>query len=159
MNEYKFSYEVLENDAMLKAEDRALLLKARSVTVEAYAPYSGFFVGAAALLANGQIVTGTNQENASFPVGICAERVLLSAVTSLHKDIAIHTIAISYKKKFGESDSPISPCGICRQSLVEFENRFKSPVRLILSGQQGKVFILGSASFLLPLSFGSKDLG
>jgi len=159
VNEYKFSYEVLENDAMLKAEDRALLLKARSVTVEAYAPYSGFFVGAAALLANGQIVTGTNQENASFPVGICAERVLLSAVTSLHKDIAIHTIAISYKKKFGESDSPISPCGICRQSLVEFENRFKSPVRLILSGQQGKVFILGSASFLLPLSFGSKDLG
>jgi len=159
VNEYKFSYEVLENDAMLKAEDRALLLKARSVTVEAYAPYSGFFVGAAALLANGQIVTGTNQENASFPAGICAERVLLSAVTSLHKDIAIHTIAISYKKKFGESDSPISPCGICRQSLVEFENRFKSPVRLILSGQQGKVFILGSASFLLPLSFGSKDLG
>jgi cytidine deaminase len=159
VNEYKFSYEVLGNDAMLKAEDRALLLKARAVTEEAYAPYSGFFVGAAALLANGQIVTGTNQENASFPAGICAERVLLSAVTSLHKGIAILTIAISYKKKSGESDNPVSPCGICRQSLVEFENRFKSSIRLILSGQQGKVFILGSASFLLPLSFGSKDLG
>ena len=158
MVQYKFSYEVLENDALLNAADHALLVKARSVTEEAYAPYSDFFVGAAALLANGQMVTGTNQENASFPAGICAERVLLSAITSLYRGIAIETIAISYKRKYGESNYPISPCGICRQSLVEFESRFENPIRLILSGQQGKIFIIYSASFLLPLSFGSKDL-
>ena len=159
LKQLTFEFEELSGDGDLNLQNLELLNKARAITSNAYAPYSKFFVGAAALLSNKKIITATNQENASFPAGICAERVLLSAVTSLHKDIAIHTIAISYKKKSGESDSPISPCGICRQSLVEFENRFKSPVRLILSGQQGKVFILGSASFLLPLSFGSKDLG
>ena len=158
VNEYKFSYQVLESDALLNAEDQAVLLRARTITAEAYAPYSDFFVGAAALLVNGQIVTGTNQENASYPAGICAERVLLSAITSLYGTIAIKTIAISYNKKYGESNYPVSPCGICRQSLVEFESRINSPIRLILSGQEGKVFIIGSASYLLPLSFGSKDL-
>lgn len=157
-NEYKFSYQVLENDALLDEESRALLLKARTVTAEAYAPYSDFFVGAAALLANGQIVTGTNQENASYPAGICAERVLLSAVAALYGTIVIKTIAVSYNKKYGVSNYPVSPCGICRQSLAEFESRTNTPIRLILSGQEGKVFVIDSASYLLPFSFGSNDL-
>lgn len=157
-HEYRFSYQVLEHDSLLDAESQAVLLKARAVTAEAYAPYSEFFVGAAALLANGKIVTGTNQENASYPAGICAERVLLSTIAALYGAIAIKILAVSYNKKYGESNYPVSPCGICRQSLAEFEQRVNSPIRLILSGQQGKVFVLEKASFLLPLSFGSKDL-
>ena len=158
VKEYKFSYRELDDDSLLSGEDHLLLTRAREVTEQAYAPYSNFFVGAAALLTNKEIVTATNQENASFPAGICAERVLLSAITSLHGTTAIDTIAISYNKKNGESDHPISPCGICRQSLVEFESRVKKPIRLILAGMKGKVAILDTVSFLLPLNFGSEEI-
>ena len=158
LKEYKFSYHELDDDSLLNKEDHLLLSKAREVTAQAYAPYSNFFVGAAALLANKKIITATNQENASFPVCICAERVLLSAITSVYGTTAVDTIAISYDKKNGESDHPISPCGICRQSLVEFESRVKKPIRLILGGMKGKVAVLDSASFLLPLNFGSEEI-
>ncbi len=159
MKEYKFSYLELENDSELNQQDKSLLSKARDVTSHAYAPYSNFFVGAAALLGNKEIVTATNQENASFPVGICAERVLLSAVSSLYDNVAIDTIAISYdNKNKDKSDHPVAPCGICRQSLIEFENRFNHPIRLILSGMVGKVIIIESASQLLPFHFSSKDM-
>jgi len=158
LKEYKFSYSELDNGSSLNTADKLLLSKAREVTQRAYAPYSEFFVGAAALLVNKEIITATNQENASFPAGICAERVLLSAITSLYGEIAIDTIAISYNKKNGKSNHPISPCGICRQSLIEFESRINKPIRLILSGMEGKVIIVDSASLLLPLNFNAKDL-
>ena len=158
VKEYKFSYRELDDDSLLSGEDHLLLTRAREVTEQAYAPYSNFFVGAAALLTTKEIVTATNQENASFPAGICAERVLLSAITSLYGTTAIDTIAISYNKKNGESDHPISPCGICRQSLVEFESRVKKPIRLILAGMKGKVAILDTVSFLLPLNFGGEEI-
>src|SRR5580658_10187713 len=112
--EYHFSYEVYESAAELPAEDALLLDKAREATAHAYAPYSHFRVGAAARLNNSQIVTGANQENASFPVGICAERVLLSSAASLYPGMPIQAIAISYFNEKGPSDKPISPCGICR---------------------------------------------
>lgn len=139
--------------------DAALLTKARQVAEQAYAPYSHFFVGAAALLTNGEIVTGTNQENASYPVGICAERVLMSAASSVYPNIGIKTMAISYHNyNGGESNTPASPCGMCRQSLVEFENRFNTPMRIILSGLKGKVLVLEGCQQLLPLSFSGDDL-
>jgi len=156
--QYNFQFEVYSSTYDLNNTDNELLQKAIEATNHAYAPYSNFFVGAAARLKDGTIVTGANQENASFPVGICAERVLLSAVTSVYGTIAIDAIAISYNKKNGESDHPISPCGVCRQSLVEFESRVKKPIRLILGGMKGKVAILDSASFLLPLNFGSEEI-
>jgi len=158
LKEYKFSYREMDDDSLLSKEDHLLLSRARQVTEQAYAPYSNFFVGAAALLANKEIVTATNQENASFPAGICAERVLLSAVTALYGTMAIDTIAISFNKKNGESDHPISPCGICRQSLVEFESRVNNPIRLILAGMKGKVAIVDSVSYLLPLNFGGEEI-
>ena len=158
VKEYKFSYRELDDDSLLSGEDHLLVTKARGVTAQAYAPYSNFFVGAAALLTTKEIVTATNQENASFPAGICAERVLLSAITSLYGTRAIDTIAISYNKKNGESDHPISPCGICRQSLVEFESRVNNPIRLILAGMKGKVAIVDSVSYLLPLNFGGEEI-
>ena len=153
-----FEYTEYESDDELMRDEKALLQTAKQTTANAYAPYSGFLVGAAALLVNGEIVTGTNQENASYPVGICAERVLLSAASSLFPGVGIKTIAISYNNTHGESNRPVSPCGICRQTLVEFENRTHQPIRLILSGLRGKVQLIESASLLLPLSFTDDDL-
>jgi cytidine deaminase len=156
--EYHFSYEVYDSVADLNEQDAWLVNEAREVTSAAYAPYSNFNVGAVAKLANGEIVAGTNQENASYPVGICAERVLLGSAASLYPNIAIDTIAISYDNTSGVSNHPISPCGMCRQALVEYEERVKQPIRLILSGLDGRVFIIANANALLPLSFGSVDL-
>ena len=156
--ESRFEYDVFNSIEELNEKDAWLLNEAREVTANAYAPYSNFHVGAVAKLANGEIVAGTNQENASYPVGICAERALLSSAASLYPNIAIDTIAISYDNTRGESNRPISPGGMCRQALVEYEERVKQPIRLILSGLDGKVFIIEKANALLPLSFGSVDL-
>lgn len=155
---YQFSYEVYNSVDELSAPDAWLVNEAREVTASAYAPYSNFNVGAVAKLVNGEIVAGTNQENASYPVGLCAERVLLSSAATLYPHIGIDTIAISYNNTNGESNHPISPCGICRQSLVEYEERTKHPIRLILSGMEGKVIVVQNSGLLLPLSFGSADL-
>ncbi len=155
---YQFSYDVYDSVNDLNEQDAWLVNEAREVTADAYAPYSNFNVGAVAKMATGEIVAGTNQENASYPVGLCAERVLLSSAATLYPNIAIDTIAISYHNMNGESKHPISPCGMCRQSLAEYEERVKQPIRLILSGMEGKVFIIEKANSLLPLSFGSVDL-
>lgn len=156
--EYQFNYEVYESVDDLPEIDAMLLKKARDTTATAYAPYSKFNVGAVARLKNGALVAGTNQENASYPVGICAERVLLASAATNHPNIAIDTMAISYHNTQGESAHPISPCGMCRQSLVEYEERLNQPIRLILSGLEGKVVVIEKANSLLPLSFGSADL-
>jgi cytidine deaminase len=153
-----FEYDVYNSIRELHASDAAILRKARSVTRQAYAPYSNFFVGAAALLANGKTATGTNQENASYPVGICAERVLLSTISSLYPGAAIRTIAVSYAGYKVKADHPVSPCGMCRQALLEYETRSKKPIRIILSGQTGKVFIIRSVSQLLPFAFTNVEL-
>jgi cytidine deaminase len=154
----QFEYEVYPSVKSLEKEDIILLEKARVVTETAYAPYSDFQVGAVALLANGEIVQGSNQENASYPVGLCAERVLLSAISSIHSNTQIKTIAISYHNLNGKSNRPISPCGICRQTLLEYEMRQKHPIRLIMGGMDGKVFVIPNAGMLLPLSFTGDDL-
>ncbi len=154
----EFTYEVYENISELKEEDARLLLKAREVLDKAYAPYSNFHVGAVAQLINGEEVTGTNQENASYPVGICAERVLLGTAANMFPEIPIKTMAISYGGKDVVSNHPISPCGMCRQALLEFENRVNQPIRVILGGMEGQIFILPSASFLLPFAFTKEEL-
>jgi cytidine deaminase len=155
----QFSVEIYDSSDELAAGDAALLASARTTTKQAYAPYSKFLVGAVAAMANGETVAGTNQENASYPVGICAERVLLSITASQYPGMAIKTIAISYHNLHGESAHPISPCGICRQTLVEYEERVNHPIRIIMSGMNGQVFIVESARKLLPLSFSPSDLG
>ncbi len=156
--ELKFTIEVYDSSDELNDDDAFLLSEARSVTQFAYAPYSNFQVGAVAKLVNGEIVSGTNQENASYPAGICAERSLLSAASSNHPGVAIETMALTYNNLKGESDTPVSPCGICRQSLSEFQNRFQKPIRVILSGMKGKVQIIDNAGYLLPLAFTSENL-
>lgn len=158
IEEFKFNFQVYESIDDLNNEDAELLREARKVTQFAYAPYSNFKVGAFAKLLNGESVSGTNQENASFPAGICAERTLMSTASSLYPGIGIKTIAISYNNLNGGSDKPISPCGICRQSFVEFQERTKNPIRIILSGLEGNVQIIENAADLLPLVFGAADM-
>ena len=154
----EISYKVFDDISELSTQDAWLLNEARDVTKQAYAPYSNFYVGAAAKLVNGEIVAGTNQENASYPVGLCAERVLLASASTLYPEIAIETMAISYHSGNGDSNKPIAPCGMCRQSLQEYEIRVKQPIRLILGGLEGKIFIFEKASQLLPLGFTSESM-
>jgi len=158
--EQRFDFEMYNDISELSKEDAVLLEEARKTTQKAYAPYSNFLVGAAAIFNNGEMVYGTNQENASYPVGICAERVLLASASMIQTDVPIKTMAISYNNlsRNGGSDRPISPCGMCRQSLAEYEIRTAQPMRLILSGMEGKVMIIESASQLLPFSFGSDSM-
>jgi cytidine deaminase len=156
--QYNFQFKVYSSINDLNNDDAELLQKAIEATNHAYAPYSNFFVGAAARLKDGTIVTGGNQENASFPVGICAERVLLSSVSSQHSSTIIETIAVSYDNRNGESNKPITPCGLCRQTLFEYEQRQQQPIRLILGGMEGEVYVIEKASLLLPLSFTKEDL-
>jgi cytidine deaminase len=151
--EHSFSFEVYDSADELGREDADLLKRARSVTQQAYAPYSHFKVGAVARLKNGETVHGSNQENASFPAGLCAEGVVLATASSLYPGIPIDTLAISYDNERGPSDKPISPCGICRQSIREFEQRTGQSIRLLLGGQEGKVYLVPEASMLLPLAF------
>ena len=150
--------EILDSDAELTAADLSLLDQARCATKLAYAPYSKFNVGAAAILSNGKVLLGSNQENASFGATICAERVLLSSLAVTEPGQHIATIAISYNNTGGESDKPISPCGICRQSLLEHETNAKYAMRIIMSGLSGKVWIINGASVLLPLGFTNADM-
>lgn len=156
--EYKFEYTVFDSIADLPEADAALLQEAKATTKFAYAPYSHFKVAAVAKLTNGEIVKGTNQENASYPVGICAERVLLSTAASIFPEVAIETMAITYHNLNGASLMPVSPCGMCRQALVEFEDRTNHAIRLILGGAEGPVYLLEKSSQLLPFSFGGSDL-
>ncbi|WP_018629527.1 cytidine deaminase [Niabella aurantiaca] len=156
---FQFTYTVAEDSSALAAEDAALLQQARKTTRRAYAPYSRFSVACAAKLANGRTVVGSNQENASYPVGICAERALLATVGTQYSDEPILTLAVAYHSHTGNSNRPISPCGMCRQALSEYEKRTGSPIRLLLSGMEGPVYIIDTIKDLLPLAFGNDDLG
>lgn len=157
-NKFEFNYTVFESIDELPEDQKQLLREARNVTENAYAPYSNFQVGAVAKLTNGETVSGSNQENASFPAGLCAERVLLSSASSLFPKIPIEAMAVSYKSENVKSDHPISPCGICRQTLQEYEDRMNQPMKLILGGMTGPVYVIDSASRLLPLAFTSEEL-
>ena len=150
---FEFEYEILEDIGGLSNDDQQLLEAAKKATKTAYAPYSNFYVGAAARLSNGQIVIGSNQESTSFPVGICAERTLLNSVGSQYPELTITAMAISYQPLNKDSIEPISPCGMCRQSLLDYENRYGAHIKIILSGMTGKVMVIPAAANLLPFGF------
>ena len=154
----EIEFTVYASSDELQENDKALLVKAREVTNMAYAPYSNFQVAAVAKLTNGEFVAGTNQENASTPAGLCAERVMLASASMLHPNIPIDTIAISYNNLKGTSCEPTTPCGICRQSLQEHEDRLHRPIRLVLGGLEGSVFVFEKSTSLLPLAFNGKEL-
>lgn len=155
--EYHFLYEEYASLVGLDEKDARLLQDAAAIAEAAYAPYSHFKVGAVALLNNGELVAGTNQENASYPVGICAERTLLAAAGTKFPDTAIRTMAITYLTSTNMR-APLSPCGMCRQALQEFEARTGQPIRLIMGHVSGRIYIIENASLLLPLAFSSSML-
>ncbi|GIV33240.1 MAG: cytidine deaminase [Chitinophagales bacterium] len=140
----------------LPEEDRQTLLQARQALSLAYAPYSRFQVGAAIRMSDGQIVRGSNQENAAFPLGICAERIALAARSVLAPNGTIISIAITSAEKHPQK--VISPCGMCRQALLEAELRQNHPIRIVLDGSDQTVYVLNSAADLLPLPFSSGNL-
>ena len=152
------SIEEFKSQTELPDQDADLLSAARENAKKAYAPYSNFQVGAAVLLANGQIITGNNQENAAYPSGLCAERVALFYAQSKYPDVAVKAIAVTAISSKIDISSPIPPCGACRQVLTEYENRHHSPMRVILQGERGSIVTLNSASDLLPLKFDSEFL-
>ena len=137
----------------LSETDRQLINMAIEGTSRSYAPYSHFHVGAAILLANGKMFIGCNQENAAFPAGICAERSSIFAAGAQYPDQAVLTLAITARNTKGELiDEPASPCGTCRQVIIETETRFKHPVRILLYGRK-RTFVIDSIKQLMPLSF------
>ncbi len=123
----------------------------------AYAPYSNFKVGAAVLLQNGAIITGNNQENAAYPSGLCAERVAMFYANAQYPNTPVVAIAVCGANSGGILPNPVSPCGSCRQVLIETEQRFKSPIKVLLIGAN-KINLIQNSTFLLPLSFSSEQL-
>ncbi len=136
----------------LNETDKKLVDEAKKATGSSYSPYSQFAVGAAALLANGTIVSGSNQENAAFPSGTCAERTTLFYANSQYPDQAIHTLAVAAYTQGAFLDIPISPCGACRQVILEVEKRYNHPIRILLFGEN-EIYEIKSIRDLLPLSF------
>lgn len=142
--------------AELPEADRELLELAARAAEGAYAPYSRFHVGAALRTADGRVVPGSNQENASFPVGTCAERAALNGAMSQWPSAKVEVMAVVVPGI--TADRPVSPCGICRQALLEQELRQGAPMRLLLGGAKGPIVELASARELLPLSFDASFL-
>lgn len=141
----------------LSPEERALVDAARAMTRKAYAPYSRFSVGAAIMLDNGVTVTGSNQENAAYPSGLCAERTAAYYANANYPDARFTAIAIAARDTSGEEIAdPISPCGACRQALAEYEQLAGKNVKVLLAGKNA-VYILPSVKSLMPLAFTSFD--
>ena len=136
----------------LEPEERSVALRAEKAAEKAYAPYSQFKVGASVLLKNGEIVDGSNQENAAYPSGICAERVAISYASANYPDLPVQVIAIAALKNDELTREPVSPCGFCRQVMIETELKQNSPLKIILIGKD-KVHVIDSARQLLPLYF------
>ena len=139
----------------LSDDAQGIIAAAEAAASKAYAPYSGFKVGAALLLANGEIITGANHENASFPAGICAERAALGAL-EMDEHHIVRAIAVAYKTSKEEKHPPLSPCGICRQSILEAQLHQGSAITVYMSSPDGEVIIVEDASYLLPFHFSSE---
>ncbi len=136
----------------LAAEDQQLVREAMKATDNSNAKYSHFRVGAALLLADGSVVIGANQENAVFPLGLCAERTAIFAAQAQRPDQAILKIAIAARNENGFMANPVSPCGSCRQVILEMEERYHQPIRIMLYGTSG-IYLIDSVRDLLPLCF------
>ncbi len=154
MREFEIKTKVVEmSPDELSPEFRTLVDRAKEMTYKSYAPYSKFCVGAAILLADGEIVTGANQENVAYPSGTCAERSACYYAHANHPDQRFVAIAIAARDTSGEFVlDPVAPCGACRQALLEYEAWGKKPVKVILVARD-KVFVVESVSALLPLAF------
>lgn len=152
------TFEVFESVEQLPDSIQSLMKSAIEIRKKAYAPYSRFRVGAAVFLDNGKVVVGSNQENAAYPSGLCAERVAIFQAGALYPDAKIVHIAISAASDTNPTDVPIPPCGACRQSIAEYEFRQKEDIELFFMGAKGAVYRSNSIANLLPLTFDPSSL-
>ena len=153
MPTHTITYQSFAGPEDLPEQDRNLLERAAEALEHAYAPYSKFRVGAAARLADGSTVLGWNTENAAYPMCLCAEPAALAAAASARPGMAVAALAITVRSPSQVLNTPATPCGSCRQQLLEHEARFGSPVRLILRGEAGPVYVFSAAGDLLPFGF------
>jgi len=153
----QIKYTEYEDTNQLPEEDNGLIMKAREAAKNAYAPYSGFRVGAAVLLENGVIVTGNNQENAAYPSGLCAERTALFYASSQYPKIPVVSIAISTINLTATPSELAKPCGACRQVIAEYEDVAGKPMQIILDSAN-KILVLNGIDSLLPLRFKKEDV-
>lgn len=147
-------YEV---NTQLPKEINSLIMEARESAKNAYAPYSGFRVGAAVLLGNGIIVTGNNQENSAYPSGLCAERTALFYASAQYPKIPVIAIAISTLNRTATPSDIAKPCGACRQVMAEYEDIAGNPIQIILDSTD-KILVLNGIDNLLPLRFKKEDV-
>ena len=145
--------EKYNNENELTSIEQQLLKDARKATYKSYAPYSKFHVGVAVLLNNGQIITANNQENAAFPSGSCAEQSAIFWIGANYPEYKIKAIAVIARPGSGDTFRGVSPCGACRQALLEYENRQNEPIRLLMLDSDDKIIISDSIGDLLPLKF------
>lgn len=143
----------------LDAESKYLVHKAKDAAQHAYAPYSKFHVGAALILEDNTLITGSNQENASYPLCMCAERVALYAASSLYPQKVIKKIAVVAQKKNQKELTAATSCGACRQVLLEYETRQKKSIEIVMLTRESNWVLLPAATFLLPYSFDKENLG
>ncbi|MDO6472966.1 cytidine deaminase [Maribacter sp. 1_MG-2023] len=160
MNQKKISFDITVYDSLteLKNNDQNLMSAAVKARQKAYAPYSSFNVGASVLLENGEIIEGNNQENASYPSGLCAERVAVFYAGAKYPSMKIKAIAITAASLNHEVSEPAAPCGNCRQAISEYEFRQQEPIRILLMGETGCIIECDSLADLLPLGFNSSFL-
>src|SRR5574344_1726626 len=153
MKEFKkeIAYRFVQIEELDK-EDTELVELAKKATRHAYAPYSHFSVGAALRLADGTTVIGANQENAAYPSGLCAERTAIFAAQAQHPELAITTLVIAACNEKNFTENPISPCGACRQVMLEIEERYHTDLRVLLYGMNG-IYIINNVRDLLPFGF------
>ncbi len=139
-------------EADLTEEEKSLINKAKKASEKAYAPYSSFQVGAAVLLDNGEIITGNNQENAAYPSGLCAERIAVFYANAQYPDVSVKMLAIAAQNGGKWLEKPVSPCGSCRQVLLETERRFDTDIQVLLYGEK-EILKIESIKDLLPFAF------
>lgn len=153
--EYSFKFQLYPNWESLQTIEISVVNKAFEAMEKAYAPYSKFKVGAALLLEDGQIIQGNNQENIAYPSGLCAERVALFHAGAQFPRIAVDLICIVAKGDLMPISQLLSPCGACRQVMLESENRQNKPIRIILVNQDNRTMCIDSVQNLLPFGFGT----
>jgi cytidine deaminase len=142
----------------LNETDRLLLAEAKKAVETSYAPYSNFHVGCALQLNNGVVVKGSNQENIAYPSGLCAERVAIFSAGANYPNEAVKTMAITVKADKFKVTEPIMSCGACLQSMSEYEMRFMQPMRIILQGETGDIYIAEGLKNFMPFMFWTDDL-
>lgn len=154
----EISVRIYDDPSQFTEDEKRLIGEAEVSVRQAYAPYSNFNVGSAVLLENGEIICGSNQENAVYPLALCAERVALHSAGSQFPDVPIVAMALTTQKLLKENELPVFPCGSCRQALIESESRHQHDIKLLITGSDGKICVVDSVKDILPFAFRGDSL-